>query len=295
MENITICIPAYNEQETIQKCIESIQKQKNVSINEILVGTNGSTDLTGNIVNQLRKKDNRIKIIDSPKGKPNAWNYMNKVAKNNIRVFVDGDCFLECNAIANLIKDIDVYTMLGGTLNFITNNVGYMSKIIHYPKRLYPQYFDLCGALYAINFNKLILSMNKYGYKEMPIDLIADDRWLVLVSKDVNIVRNAIVYTNACSINDQIKRVKRMLISDEQLMNKFNNVYLNLENFNKNESKFKLKKEELSTMSLKEKIVYSLILPLKKIISKYIFIVAKHNMKKEKVFLWEKIETSRSR
>lgn len=293
MEKISVCIPAYNEETTILNCIKSILNQKKINIDEILVGVNGSTDKTIYIVQRLQENDKRIKIINSPKGKANAWNYMNRNASNNIRVFIDGDCFLEELSIYNLLNDLQDKVMVGGTLNYLTNNVGVLGKIIHYPNKLYPEKFDLCGALYIINFEKLLQRMNSVGYKEMPTDIIADDRWLVLVSEEVDISRKSNVYTNACNIKDQIKRVKRMIISDRQLIEEHNDLYQNMYKFNRN--KRKLKKAELKSMSILQIIIYSLVFIPKKIINIYIDIQVLKSIDSnyDGQYVWEHISSSR--
>lgn len=59
---ISIIIPVYNCENTIERCIKSLCKQKFDDI-EILVIDDGSNDNSGNIVKQLLNSDNRIKYI----------------------------------------------------------------------------------------------------------------------------------------------------------------------------------------------------------------------------------------
>lgn len=60
---ISLIIPAYNSQRQIENCIASILAQTYQDF-EVLIINDGSTDNTANIINQLSKKDNRIKLIN---------------------------------------------------------------------------------------------------------------------------------------------------------------------------------------------------------------------------------------
>jgi glycosyltransferase involved in cell wall biosynthesis len=68
---VSIIISARNEEKHIKKCIESLLNQDYPNFELILVN-DGSTDNTLNIVNQIRIKDDRVKVIDI-KSKPAGW------------------------------------------------------------------------------------------------------------------------------------------------------------------------------------------------------------------------------
>ena len=59
---LSLVVPIYNSEETIGKCIESIQLQTFSDIELILVD-DGSTDNSGRICDDYAVKDNRIKVI----------------------------------------------------------------------------------------------------------------------------------------------------------------------------------------------------------------------------------------
>lgn len=61
---ITVVIPAYNEEEVIKKLIEDLEEK--ISVNqalEILVVNDGSTDHTGEILNQLSRRYKNLRVI----------------------------------------------------------------------------------------------------------------------------------------------------------------------------------------------------------------------------------------
>lgn len=68
---VSIIIPARNEEKHIKACIESLLSQDYSNFELILVNDR-STDKTLSIINQMRIKDDRVKVIDI-KCKPGEW------------------------------------------------------------------------------------------------------------------------------------------------------------------------------------------------------------------------------
>ena len=60
---ISIVVPVYNLEKDIEKSIESIIHQTYSNL-EIIVVNDGSTDKSLSILNEYKKKDSRIQIID---------------------------------------------------------------------------------------------------------------------------------------------------------------------------------------------------------------------------------------
>ena len=59
MKKVSIIIPAYNCEQTIHHCLDSICKQTYTNI-EIVVIDDGSTDSTGDLCEEYAQKDSRI-------------------------------------------------------------------------------------------------------------------------------------------------------------------------------------------------------------------------------------------
>lgn len=294
MSKLSVCILAYNEEFTIEECINSVQQQVDVEIEEILVGVNSSIDKTEEIVLKMAITDKRIKIINSEKGKAIAWNSLNKEAKNILRVFIDGDCKIDKTAVKsmiNLMKKFDI-SIVGGTINYINKGNNIMSKILNFPSRLYSPDYHLAGGMYLVDYNKILMKMNKYGFDEMPIDLIADDRWLALISEDSQICRTAHVYTRACSITDEINRNIRFKVADKQIREQYSNIIENRKEDVKKCDLGKLRKEQIRDMGIIYRIIYILILPFKKILKQYIKIKCR-KLSDDEEFKWEKSMSSR--
>ncbi len=92
---ISVIIPAHNEEDVIERAIKSVLNQTFKNF-EIIVSNDGSTDNTKNIVEELMKEDNRIKIINRDKGHSAAFarNRGAEITKGKILVFLDADTFI---------------------------------------------------------------------------------------------------------------------------------------------------------------------------------------------------------
>ncbi len=108
---ISVIIPTYNSEFTIEKCISSIQNQTYENL-EIIIINDGSTDSTKEIVLKLQKNDNRIKIYNIPNGGvSHARNVGIDNATGNFVAFVDSDDYIDADmyeCLINIIKKYDV-------------------------------------------------------------------------------------------------------------------------------------------------------------------------------------------
>lgn len=94
-ELISIIVPIYNVEEYLERCVNSIINQTYKNI-EIILVNDGSTDNSGNICNELGKKDNRIKIIHKQNGGlSDARNAGLKIAQGCYIGFVDSDDYIK--------------------------------------------------------------------------------------------------------------------------------------------------------------------------------------------------------
>ncbi len=109
---ISIIVPAYNVQDYIEKCINSILNQTYKNI-EVIVVNDGSTDNTFDIINSFAKKDDRIKIINQEnQGLSESRNNAMKMIKSEYVMFVDADDWIDkdtCEVAVNEIGDADIF------------------------------------------------------------------------------------------------------------------------------------------------------------------------------------------
>lgn len=95
MSLISIIVPAYNVENYIDRCLDSIlgQTYKNL---QIIVVDDGSTDSTASICDEYGKKDSRIEVIHQKNaGLSGARNAGLRVARGDYIGYVDGDDYIE--------------------------------------------------------------------------------------------------------------------------------------------------------------------------------------------------------
>jgi glycosyltransferase involved in cell wall biosynthesis len=91
-QKFSVIIPARNEEDVINRAIQSIINQTYDDW-ELIVSNDGSTDKTEEIVEKLSQKDNRIKIINRKEGHSAAFarNRGAEHATGDILLFLDAD------------------------------------------------------------------------------------------------------------------------------------------------------------------------------------------------------------
>ena len=119
--DISVVVPAYNEEKNIMQCIDSIfNSQYPANKIEVIVVDDGSTDSTL----KLLKKDSRIQVLrQDHKGKVAALNLGTKKSKNEIIAVIDADTSLDKHCLNQLVRpfsDLEVGATTG--TNVVRNN-----------------------------------------------------------------------------------------------------------------------------------------------------------------------------
>lgn len=108
---VSVLIPAYNAEKTINRCLDSILCQTCQDI-EMIIVNDGSTDSTLSILLDYAEKDERILIINQPnQGVSAARNAGLRNVSGEYILCVDSDDWIEPNMIQrmlDLIEDADV-------------------------------------------------------------------------------------------------------------------------------------------------------------------------------------------
>lgn len=114
---VSIIVPAYNEEKTIGKCLESILEQNYKGEMEVIVVNDGSTDRTAEIVSKYPVRFIDLKVNG---GKANALNKAIEGAKGDILIFTDSDSYMSANAVNSLVSclnaNIDAQIVAGNVL-----------------------------------------------------------------------------------------------------------------------------------------------------------------------------------
>jgi glycosyltransferase involved in cell wall biosynthesis len=101
--NISVIIPAHNEEKFLRKCLESLQKQTEKPF-EIIVVDNNSTDRTAAIAREFGAKV----VAEKQQGISFARNAGFNAAKGEIIARIDADTIALPNWITRIRKDIEI-------------------------------------------------------------------------------------------------------------------------------------------------------------------------------------------
>lgn len=103
---VSIIIPIYNMEKTLDRCLNSVVNQTYDDI-EIILINDGSKDSSLDIAMSYQKKDNRIIIVNQEnKGISVARNNGLKEATGDLLAFVDSDDYIELDMIEKLTREI---------------------------------------------------------------------------------------------------------------------------------------------------------------------------------------------
>lgn len=112
MSSISIIVPAYNVEQYIKKCIDSLLKQTYEDY-EILLVDDGSTDATVDLCDEIGRLDKRIRVFHKKNGGlSDARNFGIRMSNSKYITFIDGDDYVSNTYLETLIKmiknDVDI-------------------------------------------------------------------------------------------------------------------------------------------------------------------------------------------
>lgn len=106
---LSVIIPAYNCEKTIDRCVKSITSQDYTNL-EIIIINDGSSDNTDNHCVRLAETDSRIKYHKITNiGVSNTRNMGIKLATGDYITFVDSDDYIEPEMYSKMMKSIMLY------------------------------------------------------------------------------------------------------------------------------------------------------------------------------------------
>jgi len=107
MFSVSVGICAHNEEKTIGKLLEQILAEK-INLKEIIVVASGCTDNTVKIVEEMRRRNRKIKLVieNDRKGQAHAQNIILENATGEIILLTDGDGLIKKNSLKNLIEPL---------------------------------------------------------------------------------------------------------------------------------------------------------------------------------------------
>lgn len=123
--SFSIILPCYNQIDFLKEAVDSVQKQSFRSW-ELLLINDGSTDLSGELAEELASFDSRIRVFhQSNQGLSCARNLGLKLANGDYLGFLDGDDIYFSNALENVFSsflNFDADLIIGGYKYFDNNS-----------------------------------------------------------------------------------------------------------------------------------------------------------------------------
>ena len=179
---LSILIAAYNEEDLISDCLESIIKSEYpIDKIRIFVGSDGSSDNTNDIVDKYVKGNNNFKLVKFPRsGKNKVLNELMKEVKTPITFFLDADLRLREGSLSdlvNILSDDNTGAALA-SVNIISDKSG--SDAGSHGETVYQKYESFLrqkeSQIYS-NINSLgtLYGIKTEYFKPFPSDKVCDD------------------------------------------------------------------------------------------------------------------------
>lgn len=107
MPKLSIIIPVYNVEKYLPKCLESILNQDFKDL-EVICVNDGSTDNSLEVLQEIKKNDDRVVIIDKKnEGSGIARNLGLSASQGEYIYFIDSDDWLEDDVLGKIISKAD--------------------------------------------------------------------------------------------------------------------------------------------------------------------------------------------
>ena len=108
MDLVSVIIPVYNVEEYLEECVNSVVKQSYKDI-EIILIDDGATDRSGQICDELSKRDQRIKVYHRKnEGVSATRNYGLDIASGEWIFFVDSDDIIHSRTIEYAMSHVEM-------------------------------------------------------------------------------------------------------------------------------------------------------------------------------------------
>lgn len=105
MCDLSIIVPAYNSEKTIERCIDGCLSQKGISI-EIIVVDDGSYDSTPEILHSMARERSQIHVLSVRNGGPSrARNTGIQTATGNYVAFCDADDWFDVDVLSIVLSN----------------------------------------------------------------------------------------------------------------------------------------------------------------------------------------------
>lgn len=235
MAHVSVILPFFNAEPTIDRAIKSIAEQTHIDFECILIDNN-STDESSSIANEWAKKDNRFSVIvEEKKGVVFASNAGFNKAKGKYIARMDADDFAYPSRLQDQVDFLDENTKYGavaGLVEYIPHSintegfkryVNWSNSIITYDEIIKNQFVEMPLINPTAMWRKDVgVKLGMYRDGDFPEDY---EMWLRWLSKGIKIAK--------------IPKVVLKWYDSEKRLTRTNQIY-------SDESFFKIKTEYLA-------------------------------------------------
>lgn len=228
MKKLSVIIPAYNAENTIERCVRSILNHNEVDL-EIIIINDGSTDQTKEICEKLQRENDRIHLVTIENGGvSHARNIGLKYAQGQYIQFVDADDYIDsnmCSVMLNSAEENRAQLVMCG-----------FERIFYRDGKIWTRNFISCS--------NRILNMNEFedSFPELMIKGYMNPPWNKLYAREIIDMANG--FPEDISLGEDLiftlnimNRVKKVCILSDTW-------YKNVEqNINSLTRKFKLERQ----------------------------------------------------
>ncbi|MDC7953825.1 glycosyltransferase family 2 protein [Liquorilactobacillus mali] len=194
--DLKIIVAAYNAEDTIEECVDSILNQKTRYSLIVEIIDDGSTDSTKQILNKYTNRHNVIVTSQKNQGFSGARNTGLKTINASYLCFVDSDdilkdCFAEVLLDKAFAKKADI--IAGGYQQF--DNSGVISEFYYQDKNQFDPY-ELYGYPWGKIYNSALFTEVTF-----PVDYWFEDTMLIYLVYDQSHI--------VCTVKDIVYRYRR--------------------------------------------------------------------------------------
>ncbi|MDT0668773.1 bifunctional glycosyltransferase family 2 protein/CDP-glycerol:glycerophosphate glycerophosphotransferase [Mammaliicoccus sciuri] len=192
MNELTVIVTYYNEEEYIRDCIRSLKNQRNQDFNVIIVNDGSEDKATEILLEELETYDKKVHIInfDKNKGHAKARNKAIENVSTDYFMFLDADDQLASYAIGYYLKNIDgmdaliapIYKFSLRKPQFINQNVVKVKKLNYETNAdSFLRKNSACNILFKTSIVK------KYNVKfNEELEIYTDNSFLIDYASHVN-------------------------------------------------------------------------------------------------------------
>ena len=221
MNDICVCILAYNEQKHIQDTIRAILADNgNLDFN-VVVYANGCTDKTVDMVRELCETIPNLRLRELKKAsKPNAWNTAFAENTNPILFFSDGDVRPEPGSVAALRRYFDKHPEVSLVCSQFwpdAHGLTFEQHLAGFLQIPFAQDFH-AGGFYAVRRSHLMARLEEKGLEGIPEGVVGEDEFLeALMPQNAFFVAREKVFSEPPKFADFLKYLARIRWQEEQL------------------------------------------------------------------------------